>query len=167
MWLGYNAGDMAFAVPADSEPRETRFWIDETGQKWRGMGDMCWFTNLDHGKRHEILHLFKTCSPEEYPKYDNYDTIEVSKTALIPCDWEGVMGVPITFLGKYNLEQFEILGIAKRGADDPALKSQVYTAEDYPNYSDLNAGTVLMTNGVPKNTCPRILIRNKKPGVLC
>ncbi len=71
------------------------------------------------------------------------------------------MGVPITFLDKYNPEQFEIIGIAKRGAGDPSLRSKVYTKEDYPNYSDLNATPVIIQNGVPKNTYPRILIRRK------
>lgn len=69
-----------------------------------------WFTNLDHDKRHEELLLYKSYSPEAYPKYDNYDAIEVSKTKDIPIDYEGAMGVPITFLDKYNPEQFEIIG---------------------------------------------------------
>lgn len=74
----------------------------------------------------------------------------------------GIMGVPITFLDKYNPEQFEIIGIAKRGAGDPALKTKVYTKDDYPNYSDLNATPVIIqSDGVPKNTYPRILIRRK------
>ncbi|MBR4643394.1 MAG: hypothetical protein IKO74_11870, partial [Selenomonadaceae bacterium] len=71
-----------------------------------------WFTNLDLSKRHEDILLFKRYSqePELFPHYDNYDAIEVPKTAFIPCDYEGVMGVPITFLDKYNPAQFEILG---------------------------------------------------------
>lgn len=72
------------------------------------------------------------------------------------------MGVPITFLDKYNPDQFEIIGIAKRGAGDPALRSKVYTKADYTNYSDLNATPVLIgANGIPKNTYPRILIRRR------
>jgi len=69
-----------------------------------------WFTNLDHKKRHEKLILYKKYSEEEYPKYDNYDAINVNKTADIPDDYDGIMGVPITFLDKYNPEQFEIIG---------------------------------------------------------
>jgi len=69
-----------------------------------------WLTNLDHSKRHEQLQLYKNYTTEAYPRYDNYDAIEVSKTAEIPCDYDGAMGVPITFLDKYNPEQFEILG---------------------------------------------------------
>ena len=111
LWLGYKSGDMAFTVPDTYEARETRFWIDENGQKWRSLGNICWFTNLDIEKRHENLILYKKYTPEEYPHYDNYDAIEVSKTADIPCDYDGVMGVPITFMDKYNPEQFEILGI--------------------------------------------------------
>ena len=72
------------------------------------------------------------------------------------------MGVPISFLDKYCPEQFEIVGMAKRGAGDPALKSKVYTKEDYENYSDLNAGPVILRNGIPTNTFPRILIRKRQ-----
>lgn len=79
-----------------------------------------WFTNLDHNKRHEELDLYKTYSPEEYPKYDNYDAINVDKTADIPADYYGVMGVPITFLDKYNPEQFEIVKFRK-GNDEKDL----------------------------------------------
>ena len=83
------------------------------------MGNICWFTNLDHQKRHEELILYKKYTPEEYPKYDNYDAINVDKTADIPCDYDGVMGVPITFLDKYNPEQFEILGLDRYVDDNP------------------------------------------------
>lgn len=112
MWLGYYAGDMAFTVPEYYEERETRFWIDKTGQKWRSLGNICWYTNLDTTKRHQDILLFKSYNEEEYPKYDNYDIINVNKVADIPFDYDGVMGVPITFMDKYNPDQFEILGIA-------------------------------------------------------
>ena len=121
-----------------------------------------WFTNFDISKFREDIPLYKKYSPDLYPRYDNYDAIEVGKTAEIPEDYFGVMGVPITFLDKYNPAQFEIIGMAKRGAGDPALKTKVYTAADYPNYSDLNAGPVLIVNGKPKNTYPRILIRRRQ-----
>jgi hypothetical protein len=110
IWLGYKSGDMAFTVPDYYKERATRFWIDEKGQKWRSMGNICWFTNLDIQKRHEELFLYKTYNAAEYPTYDNYDAINVNKVVDIPCDYYGVMGVPITFLDKYNPEQFEILG---------------------------------------------------------
>ena len=75
------------------------------------MGSVNWFTNLDIQKRHEDLILYKNYNPEEYPKYDNYDAINVNITKDIPMDYDGAMGVPITFMDKYNPEQFEILGI--------------------------------------------------------
>ncbi|MCD7711127.1 MAG: adenine-specific methyltransferase EcoRI family protein [Porphyromonadaceae bacterium] len=120
LWLGVKSGDMSFTVPEDYEERETRFWIDNNGQKWRSMGNICWFTNLDHNKRHLPLDLYKRYTPEEYPRYDNYDAINVDKTSEIPLDYSGVMGVPITFLDKYCPEQFEIVEFRK-GADGKDL----------------------------------------------
>lgn len=111
IWLGYKSGDMAFRVPSYFEPRATRYWQDESGQKWRSMGNICWFTNLDHNKRHESLILYKSYSQDEYPTYDNYNVINVNKTKEIPRDYDGIMGVPVTFLDKYNPDQFEILGL--------------------------------------------------------
>ena len=97
-------------VPSHYEEKATDFKIDENGQKWRRMGNICWFTNLDFPKRHEKMLLWKHYSPEKYPQYDNYDAIEVGKTAEIPCDWDGYIGVPITFMQYYNPNQFEIVG---------------------------------------------------------
>lgn len=310
MWLGasIHSGDREFRVP-DSYPLQAAgYRVDENGTKYIRVKGVRWFTNLDYAARHEDLILYKHYTPEEYPHYDNYDAIEVSKTTEIPCDYfsnmgvpitymdrhnpdqfeivgtdyqvaesvdlgngkrgtgrfylqkeldkpvdrshaltdrqtdrqtqiiqpyryqtqdltalwasrshsltdialtnsnlseqpkvrerdsqtdygmnqaalhsrslmengsisaylsdvkcNGVMGVPITFLDKYNPDQFEIIGMAKRGAGDPSLKSKVYTKKDYPNYSDLNATPVIIQpNGKPKNTYPRILIRRKQ-----
>lgn len=298
VWLGYHNGDMSFMVPPEYEARSTRYWVDENGQKWRSLGTIAWYTNLDIEKRHETMDLIRTYSPESYPRYDNYNAIEVSKVADIPRDYmesmgvpvdysskfdrqafsivrhgidsdgvyrtyikevsnstesvqktvitdickglgipeeklvwyngtmsvpitfldkyaldefeliglncdidddpnlgrrfllrergvcqgtdqekrmtlickglgipmdqivwcNGWMGVPITFLDKYSPDQFIIIGMAKRGAGDPALKSKVYTKLDYSNYSDLNAGPVLLTSGLPRNTYPRVLV---------
>lgn len=110
VWLGSKSGDMAFRVPDHYEVRETRSWVDDDGQKWRSLGNACWFTNLDLAKRHEEISLYKKYTQDEYPTYCNYDAIEVSKVADIPVDYSGAMGVPITFLDKYNPEQFEIVG---------------------------------------------------------
>ena len=110
VWLGNKSGHFWFKVPDSYEEKATDFKIDENGQKWRRMGNICWFTNLDIEKRHEEMTLFRHYSPKEYPTYDNYDAIEVSKTADIPCDWDGAIGVPITFMSQYNPDQFEILG---------------------------------------------------------
>ncbi len=113
IWLGSSLSYAAFKVPSSYEEKSNRFWIDESGQKWRSMGNICWFTNLDIPKRHENLILYKHYTPEEYPKFDNYDAINVDKVAEIPCDYDGVMGVPITFLDKFNPEQFEIVEFRK------------------------------------------------------
>jgi hypothetical protein len=110
IWLGYNSGHFWFRVPDDYEEKKTDFKIDETGNKLRRMGNICWFTNIDVEKRHENLTLFRNYTPDKYPKYDNYDAINVDKTADIPCDYFGIMGVPITFIDKHNPEQFELLG---------------------------------------------------------
>lgn len=125
MWLGYNNGDMAFMVPDYFEPRETRYWQDESGQKWRSMGNICWFTNLDIQKRHEELVLYREYDPQAYPSYVNYDAIEVGKVADIPCDYAGNMGVPITFMDKYNPDQFEIVGMNWTVLADAVLSDDI------------------------------------------
>lgn len=110
VWLG-NTQPVAFIVPDDYEMREVRSWRDDDGNNWRSLGNACWFTNLDISKRHEDIVLYKTYEPKTYPKFDNYEAIESSKVADIPCDYDGVMGVPITFLNKHNPNQFEIVGL--------------------------------------------------------
>ena len=161
IWLGYKSGDMAFTVPDSYEARETRFWIDETGQKWRSLGNICWFTNLDIDKRHEQMILYKSYTPEEYPHYDNYDAIEVSKIAEIPCDYDGIMGVPITFLDKYSPEQFVILGITDRN-NIYGLTTKIYTSQDGANYGDCNRrAAIRQTDGTLKSTYERLLIRKR------
>lgn len=115
VWLGANDGDMSFRVPADSVPHETRYWVDETGQKWRSLGNVIWLTNIDLAKRHEKIMLCKSYTADEYPDYDNYDAIDCSKVANIPVDTDRVIGVPITFFTKYNPDQFEIVGKLSNG----------------------------------------------------
>ena len=111
VWLGYNNGHFWFKVPDSYEEKATDFKVDETGQKWRRMGNICWFTNLDIEKRHEDMILYRNYNSDDYPKYDNYDVINIDKTLEIPCDYYGLMGVPITFMQYYNPEQFEIIGL--------------------------------------------------------
>lgn len=120
-----------------------------------------WFTNLDIKKRYEKLILYKKYSPEEYPKYDNYNAINIDKVADIPMDYNGVMGVPITFLDKYNPEQFEIIWIADR-QNSEGLRTKTYTVKDAKNYNDLNRGPVIKVNGELKVVYMRILIKKKK-----
>ena len=157
IWLGYKAGDMAFTVPDSYEPRDTRYWQDETGQKWRSLGNICWFTNLDHNKRHEELDLVCRYIPEDYPLYDNYKAIEVSRVQDIPCDYEGIMGVPVTFLDKYNPNQFEIVGLTER-SDDYNVDSARIDNLRVPGFPKYDRPYI---KGVRKYA--RILIRNKHP----
>lgn len=154
IWLGIRSGDMAFTVPNDSEPRATRFWIDERGQKWRSLGNTCWFTNLEHNKRHDEIPLFKKYSPNDYPKYVNYDAIEVSKVCDIPCDYDGVMGVPITFMDKYNPNQFEIVGMSLDLANMSIIRERLGRNDGGPTF-------YIEKNGKLVRLYDRIAIRRK------
>lgn len=117
IWLGasIHSGDRKFCVPDDYELNASSCGIDENGKKFIRVKGVRWFTNLDYNERHEDLILYKHYTPEEYPHYINYDAIEVAKTEFIPMDYDGIMGVPITFMDKYNPEQFEIIGIGNGG----------------------------------------------------
>jgi hypothetical protein len=113
IWLGIdNGGTKWFHVPPHYDIKtETRIKI-KNGIKYFSMGSIMWFTNLDHKKRHKELLIFRKYDSGEYLKYDDYNIINVDKYADIPEDYYGIMGVPITFIDKYNPEQFEILGVA-------------------------------------------------------
>lgn len=121
LWLGasIHSGDREFGVPNDYPLNAAGCRQDEKGNKFIRVKGVRWFTNLDYKERHEDLILYKTYNSEEYPKYDNYDAINVDKTAEIPMDYNGIMGVPITFLDKYNPEQFEIVGLDRYVEDNP------------------------------------------------
>ena len=145
MWLGYGfKRNMAHFIAPHYE--DTASDADHREGLIRVSG-VVWYTNLDHKKRHEELILVKRYrgNEDEYPRYDNYDAIEVSRTQDIPMDYAGVMGVPITFLTKYNPEQFELLG-SNRGIDqDP---NGIYGKGSYLN---------------GKETFKRLFIRNRNP----
>lgn len=146
LWVGVNSNRnfSGFIVPKHYPLHGTEARVDAKGNRIVSTNNTCWFTNIDNQKRHEDLILFKTYSPKEYPKYDNYDAIEVAKTADIPMDYKGVMGVPVTFLDKFNPEQFEIIG-CNRGVDqDPNC---VYGRGSYLK---------------GKETFKRLFIRNKR-----
>ena len=117
-WTGYQFGEMKFRVPDESEPRKTRYWVDETGQKWRSLGNAMWLTNIDNERRHREIILTKKYNEMDYPKYDNYDAINVRTINDIPSDYYGIMGVPITIINRYNSKQFEIVGEANHGSDN-------------------------------------------------
>ncbi len=133
LWLGYKSlnQDTYFNVTDEyknfllKNKKEGSAYKIVNGIVMGRLASACWFTNLDHKKRHEELLLFKKFAPEKYPKYDNYDAINVDKVVDIPCDYDGVMGVPITFLDKYNPDQFEIVAFRK-GEDG---KDLVFTRE--------------------------------------
>jgi hypothetical protein len=145
LWLGVdNGGTKWFQVPQDYEIKTKTRIKTENGNKYFSMGSIMWYTNLDTKKRHEELILYKKYTLEEYPKYDNYDAIEVAKYAEIPLDYNGVMGVPITFLDKFNPDQFEIIGSNRGIGQDP---KGIY-------------GRGSFLNG--KETFKRLFIRNKK-----
>ena len=113
MWYGpsISSGDREFGVPKHYPLAAATTRVDENGNRFIRVKGVRWFTNLDHARRHEELILWKRYSAEEYPTYDNYDAIEVGKTKEIPKDYDDAMGVPITFLDKYNPDQFEIVGM--------------------------------------------------------
>lgn len=123
LWMGasIHSGDREFGVPDNYPLTASGYRVDEHGNKFIRVKGVRWFTNLDYEERHEDLILYKKYDPDEYPKYDNYDAINVDKTKEIPVDYDGVIGVPITFLDKYNPEQFEIVKFRK-GDDDKDLR---------------------------------------------
>lgn len=145
MWKGAtaNANDMVFAVPDGVEIAEKdRQKAEKMGYKgqFTRLGNSCWYTNIEHGRRHEPLQLMTMADnlkfsrheklrENGYVKYDNYDVIEVGFVDAIPSDYDGVMGVPITFLDKYNPDQFEILGATQRGCHDAVPDTKKY--DDY------------------------------------
>ena len=121
IWLGpsIHSGDREFEVPSSYPLTAAGIRIDNQGRRYIRVKGVRWFTNLDFPQRHQALILHKKYRPEEYPQYDNYDAINVNKTADIPCDYDGVMGVPITYLDKHNPDQFEIMGIDRYVEDNP------------------------------------------------
>jgi len=163
IWLGasIHSGDREFGVPDHYPLNAAGFRIDSAGNKFIRVKGVRWFTNLDYQERHEEMVLFNEYSPDKYPAYDNYDAVEVSKTADIPADYWGVMGVPITFLDKYNPEQFEILGITDRG-NEWGLKTKEYTDEDVLNPGDLNRRAAIKVGKRYIPTYVRLLIRRRK-----
>ena len=121
IWMGISihSGDREFRVPDYYPLNAAGFRIDENGIKYIRIKGVRWFTNLDYKERHENLILYKKYNMTDYPIYDNYDAINVDETKNIPMDYDGVMGVPITFLDKYNPDQFEILGIDRYIENNP------------------------------------------------
>ena len=166
--------------------KDNKLWLGTTDVRWfyqestnsplYEAAHSRWFTNLEHGLRHKPLQLMTMqdnirFNKAEYPQYDNYDAIEVSKTMWIPSDYEEKMGVPISFLDKYCPEQFEILGMCEN-EDLYRLKTKVYTTAECkqaylnkfgkPGTYDLNASGVIIVEGIQEKVYQRILIRKKQ-----
>ena len=168
MWVGHTpmSKDLLFNLP-ESLARELKA-TKKKGSSYRiidgvvkGRSQSIWFTNLDHKKRHEDLILYKRYSPEEYVTYDNYDAINVDRTAEIPMDWDGAMGVPITFLDKHNPEQFEILGFSSLW--DDGFKSHTF----YGDYAEMRPdGTKTGMSGQKANGYPILRGRPRKGNYL-
>ena len=185
MWLGatnFNRG-MYFKVPDDFVYADSyKFEREQNGEKISRVPGVCWYTNIDHGRRHQPISLMtmednlkyskhkEIKGKDSYAKYDNYDAIEISFTDAIPSDFDGVMGVPITFLDKYCPEQFEIVGMCEN-EDLYKFKTKVYTTQECKNAYldkfqksgtyDLNASGVVIRNGLLEKVYQRILIKHK------
>ena len=155
LWYGasIHSGDRKFYVPDDYPLKASGCGIDENGRRFIRVKGVRWYTNLDCGARHEKLVLCKNYIPEKYPKYDNYDAINVNKYSEIPCDCDGVMGVPITFIDYYCPEQFEIIGMS--ASWDETEDMQMIKTSDIHRH-----GPILNEKGMYR----RIFIR-KKAGV--
>lgn len=191
MWIGpsISSGDRKFYVPDGYPLNAAGCGVDSDGKRFIRVKGVRWFTNLDHNKRHEDLDLVCRYSEDEYPTFDNFDAIEVGKTSDIPYDYDGIMGVPITFLDKYNPGQFEILGLTQIGCHDlcPDTKryndyKEITRATNKPTGSSggkTNENAVLCGQGNKKtyylgpngevvhSAYKRIFIRNKHPQVSC
>ena len=159
IWLGpsIRSGDREFGVPDDYPLNAAGSRIDDQGKKYIRIKGVRWFTNLDIKERHEDMILYKTYSPEKYPTYVNFDAIEVGKTKEIPMDYEGAMGVPITFMDKYNPDQFEILGssrtLGKRMSE--IAEKGTYSQGGPRFYLDNGDGTY-------RRLYDRLVVKNKK-----
>jgi hypothetical protein len=151
IWLGVdNGGTKWFKVNEDYDISTDGRKKIENGEKFFSLGNVVWITNLDNPKRQEKIILYKEYNEIEFPKYDNYNAIEVSKVANIPFDFDGVMGVPITFLDKYNPDQFDILGLSSSASYNSEIVGIPFLG--YKDARPLIKG---------KNTYARILIKKK------
>ena len=161
VWLGasIHSGDREFGVPEHYPLNAAGTRVDGDGRKYIRVKGVRWFTNLDYKERHEDLILHHHYSPEKYPCYVNYDAIEVSKTVEIPSDYADAIGVPITFLDKYNPDQFEILGSSMTlGKLMSAFAAKGTYEQGGPRFYLANA------DGSYRRLYERLVIRNKRTG---
>ena len=175
LWLGatsFNTGLYFFVPDGFKYAASYKFDRERGGKAVNRVPGVCWFTNLDHGRRHQPLILMTEADNVRYSRhkeirgvgyahYDNYDAIAVPYVDAIPSDYDGAMGVPITFLDKYCPEQFEILGITDR-QNTSNMRTKKYTEKDTPKYNDLNARSVIKVGDEYVAVYARILIRRLK-----
>lgn len=154
VWLGQSisSGDREFIVPHYVFKEIGNWRTDENGVHYARVMGVRWFTNMDNPKRHEEIPLYKKYTPSEYPTYDNLEAIEVSKSGDIPCDYDGLIGVPDSFLDKFNPSQFELIGIPFGN-----LGKEIGVTKNYRGRTDI----AISKDG--KSRCPysRIIIRRK------
>ncbi len=157
LWMGVSihSGDREFGVPDDYPLYAASYRVDENGKKFIRVKGVRWFTNLDYSSRHDEMILWKEYTPEEYPTYVNYDAIEVGKTSEIPKDYDGKMGVPITFLDKYNPDQFEIVGQSLTLADMKPIRERLGRNDGGPTF-------YIERDGKLMRLYDRIVIRRRK-----
>ena len=157
-WFGIKTnGSFRFTVPEHYPLTGSQAGIDEEGKRYVTVPAICWYTNLEHEHRRQKLILYEEFTPTKYPKFDNYNAIEVSKTVEIPKDFDGIMGVPISFLAKYNPEQFEILGMDMWTKEPIRTKVYLETSLKY-----LNGASVLKkSNSQYEKKYKRVFIRRK------
>lgn len=171
LWLGpsITSGDREFQVP-DSYPLNAAGWrVDEDGSKFIRVKGVRWFTNLDHGRRHQPLSLMtmaenlkfnkKIKDKAAYDRYDNYNAIEVPFTDAIPCDYDGIMGVPISFLDKYSPDQFEIIWQAS-GNTRASTPAAILEQMGYLQHPDDRGGCAILDG---RRTYDRIFIKHRAP----
>lgn len=160
LWYGVtmHSGDRKFLVPDDYPLKASSCGIDELGRRFIRVKGVRWFTNLENARHHENLELSREYNKQDYPRYENYDAIEVSKTSQIPVNYNGFMGVPITFLDKYSPDQFQIYMLANGNARtnvEPSVLKQV----GYRQHSE-DRGGVGIING--ERCYARIIIRRRE-----
>lgn len=152
VWLGasIHSGDREFRVPDNYPLKASGYRVDAEGRKYIRVKGVRWFTNLDYTQRHEDLVLYKQYNTDEYPKYDNYAAINVGKTADIPMDYSGIMGVPVTFMDKFSPDQFSILGCTE--SEGNGLSNGIWNSESGVKQPLING----------KRKYKRIFVKNKK-----
>ena len=156
LWWGYSihSGDREFRVPDNYTLEAAGCRVDDDGNKFIRVKGVRWFTNLEHKKRNEELILYKKYSSDYYPKYENHNAIDPSKTCEIPIDYDGVMGVPITFFDKYNPNQFEIIGCCEPAISLDELKNK-------ENFKEYKSRQIFVNGVLCQKTYHRFLIKKK------